>query len=163
MLLGKSSFWHNFLIRRPFSEPFVAPESGRRALSSRLDSNQFWALLFLTILRHLVLSSWLHLPNGKAFGPQKLTESMNWTVHHLRNKNILFQSAKRAYGCQNVLPYQLSRCPSMAPPLQKKSCLPNEKAFTKMKHFIISPLYNLGDQINFFQVNITLHAWLKTK
>ena len=160
------------------------------------------------------MSTWSHLPNEKAFGPQKLTVSLNWIVQHLRNRNILFHSSKRAYWCQNVLPYQLSswrmllhkpstrriptklvrqtnwkfaktsnencwymswnillnmwacqlsRCPSMAPSLQKKSCLPNEKAFTKMKHLIISPLYNLGDQIIFFQVNITLHAWLKIK
>lgn len=58
MLLTNSSFCHNFLIRRPFFEPFAALESGGRAISSRSGSNQFWALSFLTILQHLVLSSW---------------------------------------------------------------------------------------------------------
>ena len=54
------------------------------------------------------MSTWSHLTYEKAFGPQKLTEFLNWTVQHLRNRNILFHSDKRAYWCQNVLPYQLS-------------------------------------------------------
>ena len=86
-----------FCIRRRIWVPFTALGSYWRALSSRSVSDQFWVTSFLTILRHLVLSSWSHLPNEKAFGPQKLTKSLIWTVQHLRNRNILFQSAKRAY------------------------------------------------------------------
>ena len=39
MLLTNFSFCHNFLIRRPLFEPFVAPESGGRELSSHLAVN----------------------------------------------------------------------------------------------------------------------------
>ena len=41
MLWTNSSFCHNFLIWRPFFEPFAAPESGEREISSCSTLNQF--------------------------------------------------------------------------------------------------------------------------
>ena len=52
-VIRRFCFWHNFLIRRPFFEPFAALESGGRALSDHSGLSQFWALSFLSILRHL--------------------------------------------------------------------------------------------------------------
>ena len=101
----------------------------------------------------------LHKPSTCRI-PTNLVRQTNWKFAETSNETCWYMSWNIPL---NMWSFQLSRFPSMAPPLQKKSCLPNEKAFTKMKHFILSPLYNLGDQINFFQVNITLHAWLKTK